>query len=114
MASSGDIKPKTPTSAESAPGTTFSDFLPIPTDAQPVTEPNQQDLSNSLADEPTLSHSLAMTDHDEKGAAQEHHEEEDVANLGWNQRKEAIAAPLVGGIDNEELWLLLRRFNKVR
>ena len=35
-------------------------------------------------------------------------------DLGWNEPKEAVAKPLVGGLSNEDLWLLVRRFNKVR
>jgi hypothetical protein len=34
-------------------------------------------------------------------------------DLGWNEPKEAVAKPLVGGLSNEDLWLLVRRFNKV-
>jgi len=46
------------------------------------------------------------------GVAQLPHNEE-VKDLGWNEPKEDIAAPLVGGLDNETLWMLVRRFNKV-
>ncbi|KAK8070252.1 hypothetical protein PG994_006868 [Apiospora phragmitis] len=67
-----------------------------------------------MAEEPTLSHALALDDHEEKGRAQQDHFEEDVLDLGWNEKKERIAAPLVGGLGNEDLWLLVRRFNKVR
>jgi hypothetical protein len=48
-----------------------------------------------------------------KGAAQMAHGEE-VVDLGWNEPKELVAKPLVGGLGNEDLWLLVRRFNKVR
>lgn len=90
------------------------EFLPIPADTDPVTDPYNHDVSNSMAEEPTLSHALAVDDHEEKGRAQLDHEEEDVVDLGWNEKKERIAAPLVGGLNNEDLWLLVRRFNKVR
>lgn len=46
------------------------------------------------------------------GAAQEQHDE-DVVNLGWNAPADDIANPLVGRLPNEELWLLIRRFDKV-
>jgi hypothetical protein len=49
----------------------------------------------------------------ERGAAQVKHDAE-VVDLGWNESKEHVAAPLVGGLSNEDLWLLVRRFNKVR
>lgn len=62
---------------------------------------------------PTESHALANTDHDEKGAAQHDHRETEVRNLGWNEEPSKIPE-LVGGLPNEELWTLIRRFNKVR
>ncbi len=93
--------------------TTVADALPIPATTAPVTDPGEYSTANSLAEEPTLSHSLAMGDHDEKGVVQQPREEEAV-DLGWNKRKENIPAPLVGGLGNEDLWLLIRRFNKAR
>ncbi|KAK7943890.1 uncharacterized protein PG986_013003 [Apiospora aurea] len=69
------------------------EFLPIPADTEPVTDPFNHDVSNSMAEEPTLSHALALDDHEEKGRAQQDHFEEDVLDLGWNEKKERIAAP---------------------
>jgi hypothetical protein len=61
---------------------------------------------------PTDSHELANADHEEKGAAQMDHGQTEVRDLGWNE--EAANVPqLVGGLPNEELWTLIRRFNKV-
>lgn len=88
-----------------------TDVLPVPATTAPVTEPGKHDTANSLREEPTLSHSLAMDDHDEKGFVQ-HPRDEEVVDLGWNEKKENIPAPLVGGLGNEDLWLLIRRFNK--
>lgn len=122
MASSGESGPvcnepkiSNPLSAESlsAFGTTVKDLLPIPADTHPVTDPGRTEVSHTLADDPTLSHALATDDHEIKGRAQQEHLEE-VLDLGWNQEKQQIAEPLVGGLDNEELWLLTRRFDKVR
>jgi hypothetical protein len=63
-------------------------------------------------DHPTDSHELANADHEEKGAAQMDHGQTEVRDLGWNE--EAADVPqLVGGLLNEELWTLIRRFNKV-
>ncbi|OTB02417.1 hypothetical protein M426DRAFT_322696 [Hypoxylon sp. CI-4A] len=87
------------------------DILPIPATTQPVTEPEKLETANSLAEEPTLSHALATDDHEEKGLAQQDHQQE-VLDLGWNEKKEEIPGPLVGGLGNEDLWLLVRRFNK--
>lgn len=48
----------------------------------------------------------------EKGAAQVDHGDLEVRNLGWNHEVENVPVPLVGGLRNEDLWTLLRRFNK--
>ncbi|TKA71227.1 hypothetical protein B0A49_04170 [Cryomyces minteri] len=44
-------------------------------------------------------------------AAQSHGEEE-VKDLGWNEPPSKIPGPLIKGLPNEELWVLIRRFNK--
>jgi hypothetical protein len=94
-------------------GLVFKDLLPVP-DTDPTTlEGHHQSLHNA----PTESHALAVqaknssAEHGQ-GAAQVEHGQE-VVNLGWNEPKEHIASPLVGGLSNEDLWLLVRRFNKV-
>lgn len=63
---------------------------------------------------PTESHALANADHGLKGATQIDHDEPGVKDLGWTEPPENIPKPLVGGLPNEQLWLLVRRFNKVR
>jgi hypothetical protein len=90
------------------------DLLPIPDSTSPVSDPHQSQLANSITEEPTLSHSLAMQDQEVKGAAQKDHGVEEVADLGWNEPADQVANPLVGGMKNEDLWILVRRFNKVR
>lgn len=97
---------------DNGPGTLIKDLLPIPSDTQPVSDPAKIETSATLLEDPSLSHALATEDHDDKGLVQQDHDEE-VLNLGWNQKKHEIAEPLVGGMDNEELWLLVRRFDKV-
>ncbi|TPX17624.1 uncharacterized protein E0L32_012069 [Thyridium curvatum] len=111
MASTEGEKAENPATGDSGPGTSLKDILPIPHDTSPVTEPGKKEIAQTLQDDPSLSHALATDDHDEKGIAQLGHEKE-VRDLGWNEKKQNIAAPLVGGISNEELWLLVRRFNK--
>lgn len=64
--------------------------------------------------QPTDSHELANADHEEKGAAQINHGQTEVRDLGWNESLEEVPNPVVGGLENEELWTLIRRFNKVR
>ncbi|KAI3390952.1 hypothetical protein diail_8326 [Diaporthe ilicicola] len=106
-----DVPAGHPILGETGLGTTISDLLPLPPDTQPVSDPNKTETSNTLAEDPSLSHSLATDDHEEKGLAQQDHEDE-VLDLGWNQKKVDDAEPFVGGLDNEDLWLLIRRFNK--
>lgn len=93
-------------------GTTLLDILPIPHTTQPGSDPEKHELATTINDEPTLSHALATDDYEDKGLAQQEHDEE-VIDLGWNEKKHDIPAPLVGGLGNEDLWLLIRRFNKV-
>lgn len=64
----------------------------------------------------TESHALANAEPEnvlEKGAAQLGHDDAEVRDLGWNEKPEDVTSPLVGGLPNEELWTLIRRFNKV-
>ncbi len=62
---------------------------------------------------PTDSHELASADHEEKGAAQVDHGQTEVRDLGWNETPGEVPNPVVGGLPNEELWTLIRRFNNV-
>ncbi|KAK3400605.1 hypothetical protein B0T20DRAFT_476722 [Sordaria brevicollis] len=107
-------KEENPVTGETGPGTGLKDLLPVPAEnAQDIFQSKKafDKSAGGLEDGHTLSHALATEDHKLKGAAQLESEKE-VRNLGWNEPKQEIAAPLVGGIDNEELWLLIRRFNK--
>lgn len=90
----------------------MKDFLPLPDTLAPVTDPDKEEVSQTLAETPTMSHALAVAEHDEKGHAQESHGAE-VKDLGWNESEDAIPSPLVGGLSNDDLWVLIRRFNKV-
>jgi len=92
-------------------GLVFKDLVPLPTDVEAATDPDKREVSHALGQEPTDSHALAMANHEIKGAAQQNHDGE-VKDLGWNESKDRIASPLVGGLENEELWVLVRRFNK--
>lgn len=92
-----------------ATGAVYKDLLPIPHE----TDPEKEDRTVTMTEQPTESHALAMQDHEEKGAAQIEHDKE-VVNLGWNEPAQAVSNPLVGGLSNEDLWVLVRRFNKVR
>ncbi|OCL03011.1 hypothetical protein AOQ84DRAFT_326592 [Glonium stellatum] len=92
-------------------GVVYKDLLSQPKETTAVQEPRKEDISYTMRDKPTESHALALADHEEKGAAQNEHDAE-VVDLGWNEPEEVIPKPLVGGLPNEELWILIRRFNK--
>lgn len=94
-------------------GVSYQDLLPVPTDVPAATDSGKHEVSHALGQEPTASHALAVADHDEKGHAQLDHDAPEVKDLGWNEADDKIANPLVGGLHNEELWVLIRRFNKV-
>ncbi|EGR47070.1 uncharacterized protein TRIREDRAFT_64916 [Trichoderma reesei QM6a] len=67
---------------------------------------------------PTASHALAeesIQADDQaasKGASQLGHDDVEVKNIGWNQKAQSVPQPVVGGLRNEELWTLIRRFNQ--
>ncbi|KZM27843.1 hypothetical protein ST47_g1000 [Ascochyta rabiei] len=94
-------------------GLVLKDLLP-----HPETDPTvYEGKATTIVDAPTESHSLALEaargnnpDHG-TGRAQVAHGQE-VLDLGWNEPKEHVDSPLVGGLSNEEVWLLVRRFNK--
>jgi hypothetical protein len=70
-------------------------------------------VQNPLLEEKTSeSHALATENHELKGAAQEAGKEAQITNLGWQANAKGVAT-LVGGLSNEDLWTLIRRFNKV-
>jgi hypothetical protein len=94
-------------------GITIKNLLPIPDNITAIMDPDAApEIAHTIRDEPTDSHALAMAEHDEKGSAQEPHDME-VKDLGWQEPVSKIANPLVGGLPNEELWVLIRRFDKV-
>ncbi|KAK1457845.1 hypothetical protein CMEL01_15828 [Colletotrichum melonis] len=66
---------------------------------------------------PTDSHHLAdmaakEKPIEEKGHAELDHDHVEVKNLGWNNPPSKVAQPMVGGLSNEDLWILVRRFDK--
>jgi hypothetical protein len=62
---------------------------------------------------PTDSHVLSQVDQDEKGLSQKAGEIAEITNIGWGESPDAIEEPLVAGLSNEDLWMLIRRFDKV-
>lgn len=89
----------------------------VPNDEETKKEPDDTP-ANVIAttedgEHPSLSHALAKSV-STGGAVQEPPEHQDVEDLGWHDAKDDIENPLVGGLPNDELWVLVRRFNKVR
>ena len=89
---------------------------------QQTSEPDEDapdtSISRSLGTK-TDSHALATANIDVKGTVQAASEtsssdENEVANLGWHRAEEAEGEPFLGGWTNEEIWLFIRRFNKVQ
>jgi hypothetical protein len=55
---------------------------------------------------------LATSQRELTGAVKDAGKEDTTTNLGWQANADRVDQ-LVGGIDNDDLWTLVRRFNKV-
>ncbi|UNI15981.1 hypothetical protein JDV02_002462 [Purpureocillium takamizusanense] len=71
-----------------------------------VHEEEAPTASHALADESLNDESVAQ------GASQVQHDDIEVRNLGWNDEAQRVPRPVVGGLTNEQLWTLIRRFDK--
>lgn len=99
-----------------ASGAVYKDLLPGPSEAMEAEPRVKRETTATMTDKPSDSHALAMEaakNPELMGASQVDHAQE-VKDLGWNEPEQKVAAPLVGGLSNEDLWVLVRRFNKVR
>ena len=56
---------------------------------------------------PTDSHALAAAEEDEIPTF-----DTEAGNLGWHEHPDEIANPIIEGVNNEDIWMLVRRFNK--
>ncbi|OGE50551.1 hypothetical protein PENARI_c016G11751 [Penicillium arizonense] len=74
-------------------------------DSQVTAEP-------AIPEGPTDSHVLSQVEQDEKGLAQKAGDTEGITNIGWGVSPNVIEEPLVAGLSNEDLWMLIRRFDK--
>ena len=94
------------------PATRISTTSSTPNNGTVINTPSSSSASASNA--PSDSHALAIesADHDIKGAVQENHEAGEVRDMGWNDDPKSVPSPLVAKLPNEELWTLVRRFNK--
>ncbi|CAI7610773.1 unnamed protein product [Penicillium pancosmium] len=72
-----------------------------------------ESTNNSLTPEgPTDSHVLSQVEPDEKGASQLGGDSSEIIDLGWTKPVEHIEERLIAGLSNENLWMLIRRFDK--
>lgn len=80
-----------------------------------VERPDDMDKYEEDA-EPTASHALAQesieSEPQARGASQVDHAAAEVRDLGWNEESQKVPQPVIGGLANEELWTLIRRFDK--
>jgi hypothetical protein len=106
------MQSENPLTADKGMGAAVKDLLPVPATDPTDGDTGGGDSTTAPGDGPTFSHALA-TEARDNGNQPQQHPEKDVVDLGWNEPKQKIAAPLIAGMDNEELWLLVRRFNKV-
>jgi len=74
---------------------------------------NQFTAEPGTPEGPTDSHVLSQVEQDEKGLSQKTGETEEITNIGWGESPDVIEEPFVAGISNEDLWMLIRRFDKV-
>ncbi|KAJ5643654.1 uncharacterized protein N7484_006161 [Penicillium longicatenatum] len=61
---------------------------------------------------PTDSHVLSQVEQDEKGLSQQAGNAAEITDLGWSQPSKHFQQPIIGGLSNEDLWMLIRRFDK--
>jgi hypothetical protein len=69
--------------------------------------------AHSEDDAPTDSHALAHADLEVKGLVHKSPDTDATTDIGWTQQPQEFDEPIVGGISNDDLWMLIRRFNKV-
>ena len=76
-------------------------------------EENDSTKNPTIPEGQTDSHVLSKIKLDEKGLSQKAGDTAETTDLGWNKPREHIEEPLIAGIPNEDLWMLIRRFDKV-
>lgn len=61
---------------------------------------------------PTDSHVLAQVEQDEKGLSQKTGDSTEVTDIGWTTPADHIEEPIIAGLSNDDLWMLIRRFDQ--
>lgn len=77
-------------------------------------EHTTKDENNVDVTGPTDSHILSQVGQDEKGLAEKAGHTEEISDVGWYQSPGDIDERIVSGLSNEDLWMLIRRFDKAR
>ncbi|TLS21385.1 uncharacterized protein PpBr36_10265 [Pyricularia pennisetigena] len=91
-------------------GVHLRDLVPEPATTHPDADQHQASSEREL---PSDSHALAVSDPGkDKGAAQIDHDQQQLLDLGWQGDPKEIPEHLIAGIDNEDLWTFVRRFDK--
>lgn len=96
---------------------TTAPAIPPPLTTQEGAVPGGEDApteSHAIAAAPVEEHPESHGAIHEVSAAAAGTDGDEIKDLGWNKKPEAVPSPLIGGLDNEQLWTLVRRFNKVR
>lgn len=70
-------------------------------------------MTEKIPEGPTDSHVLSQIEPDKKGLVQQADNSADVTDLGWNDPTDHIEEPFIADLANEDLWMLIRRFDKV-
>lgn len=80
-----------------------------------VTKIGNMDAVGNQPTGPTDSHILSQVEQDEKGLSQKPHVGpiDNTSDIGWGASPHEFEKRIVSGLSNEDLWMLIRRFNKV-
>lgn len=77
-----------------------------------ATRPATATRQAPLGQETSTSHILATQHQGTQGAVHAAGKEDFTSDLGWDKNAKGVDT-LVDGMENDELWMLIRRFNKV-
>ena len=105
-----DAAGRAPSSTSSSPEIVEKYIDATPTDSHALAQEALEPGSSSMA-------STATTTTEQQGAAQiDHGQAGEVKDLGWDQSSSSSSSrpqlPMVGGLPDEQLWTLVRRFDK--
>ncbi|OQE12844.1 hypothetical protein PENFLA_c061G06503 [Penicillium flavigenum] len=94
------------------PGTDKRAMPAVSVDTSTIKADNNLTTSPEIPEGLTDSHVLSQVDQDEKGLSQKASDTPELTKIGWGGSPGAIEEPLVAGISNQDLWMLIRRFDK--